>query len=284
MLRAAVRPSVVYLADGFVDPDEARVRVDDRGYLLGDGVFATLRGHRGVCFRSQDHLARLARGADLFGLALPAPIPRLTAIANEAAARTEAVDAYVRVTLTRTDGGGSTLTILARPLDVPSAAERASGIRATVVTTRRPPPSCADPFVKTTSYAGAVLARREATTRGFDEGLQLAVDGTLACGAMANVFAVVGDRVVTPPLASGCRAGVTRALVLELAAAAGMTVGEEPVTSDALAGAREVFLTSTRIGCLPVREVDGARFGERFPVTGGLHAALEACVASECAR
>lgn len=189
----------------------------DRGYLLGEGVFATLRGYDGVCFRSERHLKVLARGAAMFGLTLPLGLGRLAAIADEAASRTRARDAYVRVTLTRgAEGSPPALSVLSRPLEVPSAEGYARGVEATVVVARRIPPACIDGTVKTTSYAPQVLAKREAASRGIGEGegIVLAIDGSLACGTMANLFVVDGDTLRTPALASGCRAGITREAVL----------------------------------------------------------------------
>ncbi len=288
-----MRPSVVFHVDRFVAPGEERaprIAIDDPGYLLGDGVFATLRARDGVPFRLDVHLDRLARGAELFGFSLPLPVARVGAIAREAAERTGERDAYVRLTATRAGARGpdatrSTLTVLARRLDVPALDVRSRGIRVGVAALRRPPRECADPYVKTTSYAGSVLARREAEGRGWDEALQLAVDGSVACASMANVFVVHGRRVTTPGLASGCRAGVTRALVLDLARAHGFESVEERVSTSELASADEVFLTSTRVGCLPVASLDGLGDARRregpFPVTLALDEALERCVTSE---
>lgn len=274
---------IVFLDGSFVASDEAHVRADDRGLLLGDGVFATMRARRGRCFARVEHLRRLGLGAELFGLALPMPLTDLGDVAEEAARRTGEADAYVRVTLTRTATGGTTLLVHARRLELPPATLRAAGARVGFVAPARPPPACADPYVKTTSYAGSVLARREAERRGLDEGLQLAVDGTVACGSMANVFAVRGDVVVTPALGSGCRAGVTRGVVLELARSLGLAVAEETISPEQLASADEVFLTSTRIGCLPVAEIDGraVRGAPASPRARALHDALEARIEAE---
>jgi branched-chain amino acid aminotransferase len=272
----AVPYSAVYFEGRFVPPegDEARVPLTDPGYLLGDGVFATMHGYDGVCFRAERHLAILARGAELFGLTLPVGVDRLVAIADEAASRTRVRDAYVRVTLTRTsDDARPALSVISRPLDVPAAADYASGVKATIVSARRIPPACVDPTVKSTSYAPLVLARREARSRGIGagEGIMLAVDGTLACGTMANLFLVKGDQLLTPSLAGGCRAGVTRELVLELSHRVGLTPREETLPSEALFDADEAFFTSSRVECLPIASVDGRDIG-RAPAAGEVRA------------
>ena len=268
--------TIVHLGGRFIDAAEAHVSFFDGGYLLGDGLFATMRGYRGVCFRADRHLADLARGAELFGLEVPQPIDDIIALANEAAGRTGAEDAYVRVTLTR-GVDAPTLSVLARPMLVPSTNDYTHGVATVTVRPRRIPPACMDPTLKTTSYAASLLARREAEARGAFEGIQLAVDGSLASATMANVFLVVGRDLLTPSGASGCRAGITRAAVLELAPALGLAPQETVVDPALLLSADEVFLTSTRLECLAVASVDGVK-ARQGPHVGALRDALRALV------
>lgn len=284
--------SAVFFQGRFVPLEEARVSVADPGYLLGEGVFATLRGYDGFCFRADRHLAVLARGAAMFGLDLPLGVPRLLEIVDEAAAKTHAHDAYVRVTLTRaTAGAPPVLSVLSRPLVVPSASDYARGVATAFVSGRRIPPACMDGTIKTTSYAPLVLARREAAAKGVGEGegIMLAVDGSLACGTMSNLFLVTGDTLRTPALASGCRAGVTRETVLEIAESVGLTAREEPLDPALLFEADEAFFTSTRVECLPIASVDGRSVGKsssagaRHPRTTALRERLRALVTHEAA-
>ena len=144
--------------------------------------------------------------------------------------------------------------------------------------------------MKSTSYAPLVLARREARSRGIGagEGIMLATDGSLACGTMANLFLVKGDELHTPSLASGCRAGVTRELVLELALRVGLTPREGTLPLDALFDADEAFFTSSRVECLPIASVDGRAIGRapdagepRAPRAAALRSALRAVVSDE---
>lgn len=261
--------------------DDPAIRLGEPGYLVGDGVFATLRARRGRCFRVDDHLAGLARGVGLFELEAPPP-GALRAALDQAARATGAHDAYVRVTVTRTSSGART-SVIARPLEVPTIEDKRLGVRAGVVTPRRVPPECMDPRVKTTSYAGSVLAAREATRSGWAQGLQRALDGTLACAAMANLFVVVDGALVTPPTSTGCRAGITRAVVCELARARGLAVHEARIDDAILARASEAFVTSTRVGCLGLASIAGARDGLTHTLTHALDAALEARIDTETA-
>lgn len=266
----------------FVDAGEgATVSLLDSGYLLGDGVFATMRGYDGRCFRAGAHLGELARGADRLGIGLPIA---LTALADEAhrAASEIAGPAYVRVTLSRgATRGGPTLSIIARPLEVPTDAELTGGVVAVTVGLRRIPAACLDPTTKTTSYVAAVLARRDAEGRGAKEGLQLALDGSVAGGAMSSVFAVRGDLLLTPSPESGCRLGVTRAAVLELARGVGLEPREERLDPEEMFTADEVFFANTRFECLPVAVLDGRRLATAFPRTRAIRERLAALAREE---
>lgn len=266
--------TVVHLGGRFVEEDDARVRVTDRGYLLGEGVFATMRGYGGVCFKSREHLATMARGAAMFGLPLPMTVEALAELCDEAARRSEAETAYVRVTLARDGGDGSVLSILAKAFEVPPPSAYDSGIDAITVSLRRPPPACGDPTIKSTSYGREVLVRREVAARNAGEGIMLAVDGSLACGTMSNLFVVKGNDLFTPERASGCRCGVTRAAVIALASRLDLRVREERLAPSVLDDADEVFFASTRVECVPVARIDGKPTRGRYERTHAMRAAL----------
>jgi branched-subunit amino acid aminotransferase/4-amino-4-deoxychorismate lyase len=278
--------TLVYLDGRFQAPEEAVVPLLG-GYLLGEGVFATMRGYDGVCFRPGAHLAELERGAAMFGFEVPESPVELAALADAIAARTGERNAYVRVTVTRGaphgGEGRATLSLIARAMDVPPDAAYATGIDAITVSARRIPPACADGTIKTTSYGPQVVARREVTAQGAAEGIQLTVDGALACGTMSNLFLVRGDELVTPSLASGCRAGVTRAAVLEVGRELGLAVHERRLEPQELWSADEAFFASTRIECLPIATVDGRRVGGSFGRTHALREAFAALVARDTA-
>lgn len=286
---SAALDAVTYIGGRFVAPQDATVSLLDHGYLLGDGVFSTMRGYSGVCFRAERHLADLQRSAALFGIDLPSPPHAIAEVADEAARRTGAANAYVRVTLTRgAPGAQATLSVIARAMEVPTEEDYTRGASVVTVRPRRIPPSCLDGSVKSTSYAAQVLARREAQAKEASEGLMLAVDGALACGATSNLFIVTGDTLRTPSLESGCRAGVTRGAILELAPRLFAHVREERLEPSILAEADEAFFTSTRVECLPIAGVDGRPIGRRasvsFEHTRALRDAFVSLVGEETSR
>ena len=233
--------------------DEARVSVFDHGLVVGDGVFETIKVAGGAPFAMTRHLARLRRSA--LGLGLPEP--DLEAIRDGALAVIAASGgpplARLRVTVT---GGKS-----------PLGSERGdASATAIVAMAEQPLPAAFVDVVtvpwprnergalsglKTTSYGENVRALAYAAERG-GEAIFANTVGELCEGTGTNVFVVRGGRLLTPPLSSGCLAGVTRALVIEWAGAE-----EEGLPLGALGGAEEAFLSGTTRDVQPIRNVDG---------------------------
>jgi branched-chain amino acid aminotransferase len=243
----------VWVGDRLWDEGEARISPFDHALLTGDGVFETLKVEGGVPFALRRHLERLSRSAA--GLFLPAPDPDFvrTAVARVVEANGLA-DGVVRVTLT---GGPAALGSERGPdgptLVVATAPPRGWGPTASVAVAPWPRNE-RGPLagLKTVSYAENVVALRWARDRGAEEAVFANLAGRLCEGTGTNVFVAVDGRMVTPPLSSGCLAGVTRELLLELGVA-----GEDDVDVDALGRAEEAFLTSSTRDVHPIAAVDG---------------------------
>lgn len=270
--------TTVWIDGRLVPEDAARVSPFDHGLLTGDGVFETLRVTRGRPFAPRRHLLRLARSAAILRLPCP-PAPAVLA-AMEAVIAADAIeDGRLRVTLT---GGPSAL-----------GSDRGAG-RPTVIVAAGPLPAwpaAADIAVapwprnergalagaKSISYGENVVALAHARDRGAGEAIFANLVGNLCEGTGSNVFVGVGGRLVTPPLSSGCLAGVTRELVMEL-----VDVVEEDVPIAALAGADEAFLTSTTRDVRPVRAVDGTALAAcPGPLTAAAAAAFATLLAGD---
>jgi branched-chain amino acid aminotransferase len=273
-----VTEPVVWIDGELVPAARARVSPFDHALLTGDGVFETLRVYRGVPFAARRHLARLARSAA--GLGLPCPPERAVREAMAAVvAANDVSEGRLRVTLT---GGpaplGSargesppTLIVAAGPLDRP-----APSVDVAVCPWPRNERS-AVAGLKTVSYAENVVALAWARERGADEAIFANCAGSLCEGTGTNVFAVLDGRLVTPPLAAGCLAGVTRELVLELVEAE-----EVDVPVGRLREATEAFLTSSTREVQPIRAVDGAPLPQcPGPVTAAAAAAFAELVARD---
>lgn len=266
---------LVWIDGRLVPAADATVSVFDHGLTVGDGVFETLRAVRGTPFATQRHLARLRQSASILGLQVPAGDDELRAAMAAVLASQGLAMARVRVTVTGgssilgSDRSGSAPTVIvaAGPL-----ADPAPSTAVAVVPWARNERS-AVAGAKTTSYAENVVALAHAKARGATEALFANTQGVLCEGTGSNVFCVLGGTLLTPTLGSGCLAGVTRSLVLEVTGAV-----EQDVAMSEFADAEEVFLTSTGRYVQAVHRVDD-RDLQPGPVTAAAADALRALVA-----
>ncbi|AOV15766.1 branched-chain-amino-acid transaminase [Acidihalobacter aeolianus] len=275
-----------------VDPAAPQISVYDHGLLYGDGVFEGIRFYARRPFRLQAHLDRLLRSVRAIALELPYDAEALTAAVHETIAACPLDDGYLRLVATR---GIGTLGIDPRSCARPSvfvvadrivlAAEssRTRGLRVAIAATRRLPADGLDPRIKSLNYLNHILARMEASRAGADEALLLNAQGRVTEGSGDNVFVVRGGELLTPPGIDGALEGVTRAVVLELAAALGRPAREASLAPYELHTAEECFLTGTAAELLPVREIDGRALPScPGPVTRAIQDAYLALIAREC--
>jgi branched-chain amino acid aminotransferase len=234
--------------------DEARISIFDHGLVVGDGVFETIKVADGRPFALTRHLARLARSAA--GLGIPAPDLdqiRAGALAVIDASPTVPL-ARMRITATAGIGplgserGGSPPTAI---VALAEQSRPAAFVDVAVVPWPRNERGALS-GLKTTSYGENVRALAYAASRGGGEAIFANTAGGLCEGTGSNVFVVSAGRLLTPPLAAGCLAGVTRALVIEWSGAV-----EEELPAGALATADEAFLTGTTRDVQPIRAVSG---------------------------
>jgi branched-chain amino acid aminotransferase len=286
--------SSIYLNGDLVPEDEARIPVQDRAILFGDGAYETMRSYAGKFFRFPEHLRRLRNTLAGIRLELPVTDAEITRGALRLIEANRVPDARLRLTVTGGTFGGEirlrrshppnlilTATALTRP---PESAYR-EGVDV-VFAPWRVHTRSALPHLKTVNRLVHLMAKEEALTQGAWESLFLDETDAILEGTATNVFFVVDETLVTPPLAGPLLAGVTRDAVIEVARAAGIPCREMRVGPEELARAREGFLTSTTIEILPLRSVDGRPLGrgEPGPMGPRLHAAYLDLVRRELAR
>jgi branched-subunit amino acid aminotransferase/4-amino-4-deoxychorismate lyase len=250
---------------------------NDRGLLLGDGLFETLLAVDGAPRDWDAHMARLSLGCAALGL--PSPDETELRAAAQAALASAGLDtghAALRITWTAGSGGRGldrpepcAPALFATAAPAPATAEP---LRLVTARTRRNGGSIASRH-KTLSYLDNVLARREARQAGADEAVMLNTDGHVACAAAGNLFWVTGGRLLTPSLDCGILAGVTRAKVLAWASQAGVPVAETEAGPAALEAAEAMFVTNSLTGARPVQSLDG-RALSAWPGLAALSAAL----------
>jgi len=262
----------IYLNGRLVDQVEARIDPLDRGLLLADGLFETLRAYGGRAFRLEAHLARLIGGARLLGIPLP-PASELAAAVGATLAANKLERASIRITVTRGTGPRGllpppdpkpTLMVVAHPLPAARPASMTARV-ADILRNEHSPLS----RIKSLGYLENILALREAAAEGADEAVMLNTVGRIACGSRSNLFLVLGGITTTPPLSEGALPGVTRAAVLELAAAHGIPAREALIEVADIADAEEAFLTNSLLEVVPL-----TRIGEKALPAGPVAAEI----------
>jgi branched-subunit amino acid aminotransferase/4-amino-4-deoxychorismate lyase len=258
--------AVAVAGPGLVQPGEPVFAADDEAVLRGRAVFETVHVYAGAPFRFDDHLARLRASSASVRLPDPdmAECGRLAQLVLEQADEPELA---LRLYWT-----GSTLVATAGAIDPELERLRVRGLRLAVV--RWPTGALAS--AKSMSYAENMWAQDHAVDGGADDALLVAPDCTVLEAPTANVWWREGERLLTPSLALPILAGVTRAVLVELAPAAGYTVEDGAFPAGRLTGADEVFLSSSVREVMPVTAVDGTAIGDGKPgpAAAGLQQAL----------
>ena len=266
----------VWLNGSLLDEDEARVSVFDHGLTVGDGVFETLKTYGGRPFAVRRHLERLAVSAAGMGFAAPDPAVLRSAL-EAVAAENGLVDDALRITVTSGPGALGSARGPAGTTVVVAAGRMAPWPVTTAVSVVPWPRNERGALagLKTTSYGENAVALAYAHARGAGEALFANLAGHLCEGTGTNVVVSLGGRLVTPPLSSGCLAGVTRALVLETS-----DVAEEDIPLAALADVEEAFLTSSTREVQAIHAIDGRPLpGAPAPLTRAAAEAFAALVA-----
>jgi branched-chain amino acid aminotransferase len=264
------RDLIVSVGGKLTHRDRAGVSPFDSAVQGGDAVWEGLRLHDGKVFRLDAHLARLRASARALAFsAIPPDAEIIDEIRRTVSANGMRDGVHIRLTLTRgvkvTSGmdprlntAGPTLIVLAEFKD-PVYDE--AGIMLITASVRRPAPDCLDPKIHHNNLLPSILAKIEANVAGADDAVMLDHRGFIAETNATHVFFAAAGELRTPTTVS-CPEGITRAAVLELAAAAGIACRTGDYTLPQLYAADEAFVTGTMGGLVPVLAVDGRIIGD----------------------
>lgn len=265
---------VTYVNGAFVPKEEARVSVYDHGFLYGDGVFEGIRAYNGRVFRLDEHLRRLYESAKSLLLEIPLDPTQMRAVILETVRRNGLRDAYIRPVISRGPGdlgidprkcAAPTVVIIVDRIQLYPEESYRRGLRLITSTVRKAHPDTLNPRVKSLNYLSSILARIEANQAAVDEAVMLSRDGHVAECSADNIFIVTNGVLLTPPPHLGILLGVTRGVVLDLAASLGIPAREATFAIHDVYTADEAFLTGTGAEIGPVVEVDGRTVGDGAP-------------------
>jgi branched-chain amino acid aminotransferase len=252
---------------------EAAVSPFDSAVQGGDAVWEGLRLYQGRIFRLTEHLARLRRSAKALAFETVPSDEEITEQVRQTLRANGMTDnVHIRLTLTRgvkvTSGmdprlnqSGPTLIVLA---EHKQPVYDLAGISLITSSVRRPPPDCLDPKIHHNNLLPSILAKIEANAAGADDAVMLDQRGFVAETNATHLFLVTGGRLGTPA-ALACPEGITRAAVLEIAAAAGLACDVRDFSLTDFYNADEVFVTGTMGGLAPVTAIDGRAIGDGKP-------------------
>jgi len=264
------KESIVYIDGRFLPKGEAKVSVYDHGLLYGDGIFEGIRVYNGRVFKLDEHIKRLYESAKSIELSVPMSEEVMKKTILETIRRNGLKDAYVRLVVTR---GVGDLGLDPRKCPTPSIiviADRIDlwkekSLKAITASTRRNAATALNPMIKSLNYLNNILAKLEANRANVSEAIMLNQRGLVCEGTGDNIFIVKDGVLATPPPSSNILVGITRGVIMDLAAKEGLKAEERDVTIHELYNADEALLAGTAVEVRPLVEVDGRKIGNGEP-------------------
>jgi len=264
----------IWLDDKLVDQADAKISVFDHAVLYGDGVFEGIRVYNGRIFEPDAHIKRLYESANAIRLDIPMNKAELIEATRQTVEANGIVDGYIRLVVTRGIGDlgldpftceKSMLFIIADTIQLYPEELYETGMKIISATTVRNHPLAVPPQVKSLNYLNNILAKIEALDNDVPEAIMYNHEGYVAEATGDNVFIVRNGVICTPPVESGSLEGVTRSVVMRLAAEQNIEVVEKNLTRVDLYNADEFFLTGTAAEVIGIVEIDGRVVGDGKP-------------------
>src|SRR5690349_18439185 len=256
----------IYIDGKYLDEANAKISVFDHGLLYGDGIFEGIRAYNGRVFKLKEHIDRLFCSAKSILLDIPMSHADLVAAVVDTCRANQIRDGYIRLVVTRGVGTlglnpnrckNPSVIIIADKIQLYPPELYQNGMEIVTVPTVRNLHSALNPAIKSLNYLNNILAKIEANNAGCEEAILLNAEGFVAECTGDNVFILKGNQLLTPPLSAGALYGITRGVVMAIAAESGLDVKEPNRTRYDLFNADECFLTGTGAEVVPVVKLDG---------------------------
>ena len=267
----------IYIDGRYYDKADARVSVFDHGFLYGDGIFEGIRVYNGRVFKLREHIDRLYRSAQAILLKIPMDSTAMEKAVLDTVQLNKKKNGYIRLIVTRGEGllgiepvscKKPSVIIIVSDIQLYPEEYYKKGIAIITSSSRRIPPDCLDPRIKSLNYLNNIMAKLEAKQAGCLEAVILNKEGFVAECTGDNIFIVRKDELFTPAPYHGALDGITRQTVIELAKALGIKTHETSLTRYDLYNADEVFMTGTGAEIIPVINIDGREIREGLSAVG----------------
>jgi len=266
----------VYINGRFYRAGKARIPVNDRGFLYGDGVFETMRSYNGSVFMLSSHLNRLFHSLEVlkFYPVFDRSHIEDAVLKTLAKNRLTRGDAYIKIMVTRGDHSGALhfssgsrlrVIIIAKKLKPYHGAIYSEGADIISSSIKRQASGDQAYKHKLMSYFDNLYEKDRAHSQGAFESIFLTRDKLVLEGSTTNIFMVKCSRVYTPALTQNILPGITRKVVLDLCRANRIRVWEKKLHYCDLINADEVFLTNSIVEVIPVRKIDVHRLESLVP-------------------
>ncbi|WP_100657216.1 aminotransferase class IV [Alteromonas flava] len=265
--------SIAYLNGTYLPLEDARISPLDRGFLFGDGIYEVIPSYAGRIVGGRLHKERLENGLEAIGITVSAPDNEWLTIVQSLLEKNQNtfpsgnIGVYLHVSrgadIKRFHAypANVTPTVFAFAFEIaaskPADRTQTQGLKVMLqedLRWRR----C---HIKSTSLLGNVMHFQQSQEGGVNETILFNQQGYITEASVCNVFAVINNEVVTPPLDNQLLPGITRHLVITSLTAEGIQVHERPIQRDELLNASEVWLTSSSKEIAPVIEIEGKPVG-----------------------
>ncbi len=281
-----IHPNVFH-NDTLLPIGKVRLSPGQAGLICGWGIFTTLRISRGEAFAYERHWRRLEKDAALTRLPMPYTAAKVRVHLHEVIRANQVTEGCARIYLVYNTVGFWQSDEKRPQVDLIIYSAGLPEHRETVrLALREHGRHATSPLagVKSISWLNNVWAVSEAAREGFDEVVMLNERGEVAECTSANIFAVKSEKILTPPLNSGCLEGVTRGILMEIAPEAGVSVVEQALRPEDLYSADEVFISSTNRNLISASEIAGNKIPAPGPVCERLNDLFDAYVTDYVSR
>lgn len=255
----------IYINGEFVEKENAKISVFDRGVLYGDGIFEGIRLYEGVIFKCKQHVDRLYNAAKAIKLEIPVSKEEMAEIIAESCRKNKLQNGYIRLIVTRGIGDlGLDPYVCEKPEIICIAGDvrlypeelYKKGMNAITASQRRNKATIVDPQVKSLNYLNNILAKIEANRAGAAEAIMLNEDGIVTECTGDNIFIVKDGVVYTPPVHVGILDGITRNCVIDICKKIGIPIYEKEFTLFNVYSADECFFTGSAAEIIAVTNID----------------------------